>query len=285
MSQVLTTAEDGLEPLRVAAVQAESLAGDVVANVAAAAKAVGEAAGCGAQLVVLPELFLSGYDPATLRARPGDCDVSVDDARLQPLHRSASQHGVAVLVGAAVRTSKNARALALLSFATNGKVTFAYAKQHLWHEERAIFTPGTEGASVELRGWPIGLGICYDGCFPEHARAASDAGALVYVCPSAYVVGSEHRRDLYYAARALDNGVYVVVAGLTGRCGGLEFSGGTAIYDPQGRAVARVESGSGLAVCDLDVREVSEARAVNPYGQDRPESLGGRRLTELDSPA
>src|SRR4029079_9337473 len=97
---------------------------------------------------------------------------------------------------------------------------------------------GGEGAAVRLDAWPLGLGICYDGCFPEHARAAADDGALVYVCPSAYVVGSEHRRDLYYAARAIDNGVYVVFAGLVGRCGALEFSGGTAIYDPQGRAVA-----------------------------------------------
>ena len=83
-----------------------------------------------------------------------------------------------------------------------------YAKQHLWDAEQAIFTPGDHGATVELDDWPLGLGICYDGCFPEHARAATDAGALAYVCPSAYVVGSEHRRDLYYAARAIDNGIY-----------------------------------------------------------------------------
>lgn len=155
------------------------------------------------------------------------------DSRLEPLQRSASDHGVAVLVGASVRLSKNARALALLSCTATGEVSVAYSKQHLWQEEQAIFTAGTEGASVELRGWMVGLGICYDGCFPEHARAASDAGAVGYVCPSAYVVGSGNRRDLYYAARALDNGVYVVVAGLTGRCGGLLFSGGTAVYDPQ----------------------------------------------------
>ena len=69
-------------------------------------------------------------------------------------------------------------------------------------------------------------------------RAATAGGAMAYLCPSAYFVGGEHRRDLYYAARALDNGIYVVMAGLTGRCGDEQFSGGTAVYDPEGRPVS-----------------------------------------------
>jgi predicted amidohydrolase len=104
---------------------------------------------------------------------------------------------------------------------------------------------------------------------------------LAYVCPSAYLVGSEHRRDLYYAARAIDNGIYCVMAGLIGRCGGSEFSGGTAIYDPQGRVVARVESGEGIAVADLDRSAIDEARRINPYERDRPPSLGRRDFLTL----
>lgn len=271
-----------LSPLRVAAVQSESVAGDVAANVATATAAVVAAAGRGADLVVLPELFLCGYDPETWRARPAECDVTTVDPRLEPLRRAACDHGVALLVGASVRMSNGARALALLSFTGSGEVSVAYAKQHLWRDERAVFAPGTEGASVHLNGWPIGLGICYDGCFPEHARAAADAGALVYVCPSAYVVGSEHRRDVYYRARALDNNIFVVMAGLTGRCGSLDFSGGSAIFDPQGRALARGESGISLVVADLEISAIREARTVNPYHEDRPFSLGNRRMVALD---
>ena len=285
MSPALPEAVQGLRPLRVVAVQAESIAGDVVANVAVASHWVKEAARESAHLVVLPELFLSGYDPETLRLRAADCDVRLGDERLRPLQRAAQDHRTAVLVGASVCASDHARALGLLSVTQAGEVSLAYAKQHLWREERTIFAPGTDGASVELHDWQIGLGICYDGCFPEHARAASDAGALAYVCPSAYVVGSEHRRDLYYAARALDNAIYVVIAGLVGRCGSLDFSGGTAIYDPQGRPIARVESGTGMAIGDLDVESIAAARAINPYGEDRPPSLGGRRISVLDAPA
>ena len=115
----------------------------------------------------------------------------------------------------------------------------ALRQQHLFDTERAFFAPGAQGASIVVDGWELGLGVCYDGCFPEHARAAAEDGARAYLCPSAYVAGSEHRRDLYYAARALDNGIYVVFAGLTGRCGGLDFSGGRGLRPGGPRARPR----------------------------------------------
>ncbi|MEP6667359.1 MAG: carbon-nitrogen hydrolase family protein [Nocardioidaceae bacterium] len=267
-----------LEPLRVAAVQAVSVAGDVEANVASTVQWVGEAALAGARLLVFPELFLSGYDPATLRERPDDCDLTRDDDRLTPLVKAVRSAGVTAVVGASLRSHDGRRSLSVLTIAADGRVEAAYDKQHLWDEERAIFTAGVDGASLQLGSWNLGLGICYDGCFPEHARAATDAGALVYVCPSAYLVGSEHRRDLYYAARAIDNAVYVVFAGLVGQCGELEFSGGTAVYDPQGRRVTGVVDDEGLVVADLEPAKIDEARRINPYDHDRPATLGGRRV-------
>lgn len=271
-----------LNPLRVAAVQAEAEAGNVERNVATAASWVAKAADEGATLVVLPELFIPGYDPATLRDEPDRCDVTPDDPRLRPLADAAATAAVTVVVGASVREPNGDRSLALLVFSPDRQVRTAYAKQHLWDAERGIFTPGLHGSSLVLGGWDVGLGICYDGCFPEHARAATDAGALVYVCPSAYVAGSEHRRDLYYAARAIDNGIYVVFAGLVGPCGALEFTGGTAVYDPQGRAVGKVDGGDGMVVVDLDLAAVEEARRINPYERDRVEDAGPRTVLTLD---
>ncbi len=272
---------DDLKVLRVAAVQAQSRAGDIDHNVDNAVSWVTKAAAEGAELVVLPELFLPGYDPRTWRETPDRCDVSVDDARLAPLAEAARAFTVVVLVGASVRRPDGRRSLALVAFSPAGDVSQVYAKQHLYDQERDVFTAGSDGASLLVRDWHLGLAVCYDGCFPEHAQAATDAGADVYVCPSAYVVGSEHRRDVYYASRALDNGIYVMFAGLVGRCGELEFSGGTAIYDPQGRALDRVLSGEGLVIADLDPAQIREARLINPYERDRRVSLGARETVAV----
>ena len=254
--------------LRVAAAQAESTYGEVEANVKAAVDLVDRATQQGARVVVLPELFLTGY--AAERWSAADCLDDPADERLAPLAEAAQRAGAVVVAGAAIRNGDGAT-ISLLAFDETGGTTRVYDKQHLTDEEKAFFTAGQGGATLVVDGWSLGLGVCFDGCFPQHAAAAAADGASAYLCPSAYYVGSEHRRDLYYAARALDNGIYVAFAGLTGRCGEREFNGGSAVYDPEGRPLARVGAESpAVAVADLEQAEVDRVQAMNPI-------LAGRR--------
>jgi 5-aminopentanamidase len=260
--------------IRVAAAQAASVSGDVAANVATAVSLVTSAADRGARVVVLPELFLTGYDPD---AWTHDASLVLDDPVLAPLAEVAATRSVVAVVGAAVRRALDESTLSALVFDPDGDVRDAYDKQHLSGAERDFFSGGSGGATLVVDGWELGLGICYDGCFPEHATAAAADGAAAYLCPAAYYVGAEHRRDLRYAARALDNGIYVVLAGLTGTCGSGVFSGGSAVYDPEGRTLGRVDDQSpAVVVCDLDPAEVSLAQAVSPVAVERLGSLGPR---------
>jgi len=256
--------------LRVAVAQAVAVSADPVANAARAASLVRAA---GARVVVLPELFLSGYDVTALAADPALDLEGADDVRLDPIRAACADAGVAAVVCASLRTGGR-RTIAVLVVGGDGSVSHAYDKQHLWSDEREVFQAGTHGAVVTVDGWPLGLGVCYDGCFPEHARAAAAAGAWAYLAPAAFVVGSEHRRDLYYASRALDNGMYVAMAGLTGRCGPDVFSGGSAVYDPEGRRLAGVVDGEGTAVVELDASVVHRTREEHPTLPDRPADLG-----------
>ena len=271
--------------LRVAAAQAESVPGDLAANVATAVPLVRAAADRGARVVVLPELFLTGYAPEAWR--PELC-LTLEEPELEPLRAVARERGVVVLAGAGVRRGLDGLdqpdvcTLSVVMIDPSGAVTAPYDKQHLFADEREFFTPGDHGATVVVDGWELGLGVCYDGCFPEHAAAAAAGGATAYVCPSAYFTGSEHRRDLYYAARALDNGIYVVFSGLAGRCGPWEFNGGSAVYDPEGRPLDRVGADHpALAVADLDPAEVVRVQELNPMARDRLDSQGRRHRVEV----
>ncbi len=270
--------------LRVAAAQAESVSGDVTANVATAAGLVQSAANGAADVVVLPELFLTGYDPDRW-PEPGEGSTeaaTVDAPRLAPLRATPAEFSTVVVAGAAVRRSATAVTVSLLVFGGDGEVVAPYDKQHLFDAERGFFAAGDHGASIVVAGWELGLGICYDGCFPEHATAAATDGAMAYLCPSAYYVGSEHRRDLYYAARALDNGIYVVYSGLTGRCGSYRFNGGSAIYGPEGRPVDRLGAEApAIAFADLDAQELARVRELNPIARDRLAGLGQRHRHRL----
>lgn len=264
--------------LRVAAAQSASVPGEVAVNVASAVSLVAEAAERGARVIVLPELFLTGYAPETWTHEAG---LELDDPVLTPLTDVAAARSVVIVVGAAVRRALDETTLTALVVDGDGVVA-TYDKQHLCGPERDFFTPGKGGTSLVVDGWDLGIGICYDGCFPEHAGAATADGALAYLCPAAYYAGGEHRRDLRYAARALDNGIYVVLAGLTGTCGSGLFTGGSAVYDPEGRTLTRVQEESpAVVVADLEAAEVRRAQAANPVEDDRLDGLGPRKRVVL----
>lgn len=260
--------------LRVAAGQAAAVAGDLRANVATAARLTRQAAGEGAGLLVLPEAFLTGYDDAVFAGPLPDAEEQVGPV-LDPLRAAAVEGGVTVVVGTALSRGP-VRRLSQLVVAPDGAASAPYDKQHLDADERRHFTVGDHGTSITVAGLELGLAICYDGCFPEHAQAAARDGAVGYLCSVAYFPGGRHRLDLYYAARAVENGMYVVVSGLTGRCGAATFIGGSAVYDPEGRPLARLDEEEGLAVADLDTDLVAATRARHTMVADHRPSLGPR---------
>ncbi|MFD6611547.1 carbon-nitrogen hydrolase family protein [Micromonospora chalcea] len=269
-------------PLTVAAVQAQPVPGDVAGNARAAARLVARAEG--ARVVVLPELFLPAYHPPTLGADPDATDVAADadgrvaDPRLDPLRTAAADAGTAVVIGAAVRHPDRRRTISSLVVDPAGTVTAAYDKQQLWGGERELFDAGRRGATLLVETWRLGLGVCYDGCFPEHARAAAGDGAHGYLCPSGYLAGSAHRRDLYYAARALDNTMYVVFANAVGGADPWRFNGGAAVYDPEGRPLARgADTGEDVLVATLDPEALAATRAAHTMLLDRPVDAGAAR--------
>lgn len=261
--------------LRAAAVQAEAIPGDTVANVEKAARLTADADAAGARLVVFPEAFVTGYDDAVF-ARP--LPRSDDLSWTSPLQRTVDETGVVVVLNTALDHGDR-RALTDLVLAPGREPWIAYDKQHLHASESNTFAAGSGGASLTVDGVEVALSVCYDANFPEHAAQAAVDGAHVYVNSGAYFPGGAHRRDLHYAARALDNGMYVVFAGLVGAPS--EFIGGSAVFDPLGRRVAHVESREGLAVADVDLSLLAAVRADQRMWTDRRRSLGGRSRETL----
>lgn len=265
--------------LLVAAAQAASVEGDLSANVAKAAALVGLAASQGARLVVLPEAFLTGYSEAAFAAEAPH-ETSLGESWLTPLRRAAADGDCVVVVSTPLQRATlqpgNGKTLSLLVIRPSGEVSAPYDKQHLSGYERDHFLPGDHGASITVEGIEFGLSICYDGCFPEHARAAAEDGAIGYLNAAAYFAGGEHRRDLYYPARAVENGMYVVFAGLTGTCGPSEFTGGSAVYDPEGRPLAQLGAEPGIAFAEIDPELVHETRSQHPMLVEHRDTLGPR---------
>ncbi|MFS3130135.1 carbon-nitrogen hydrolase family protein [Nocardioides sp. Bht2] len=251
--------------MRIAVGQGTAEAGEIAVNVASSARLARSAADAGAELLVLPEAFLSGYCRASFEAAPPT--LAALTVALTPLAQVARERQLTVVVSTPVQREQS-RTLSTVVVRPDGSVSAPYDKQHLSGYEHDYFVAGTHGASISLGTVEAGLAICYDSSFPEHARAAAVDGAVLYAISAAFFPGGGHRRDLYAASRALDNGMYVAFSGLTGSCGDEQFIGGSAIYDPEGRCLARLGTDEGVVVAELDPAVVAQTRRDHPMLAD-----------------
>lgn len=259
-------------PLTLAAGQAGCAALDIAANVATAVDLVRRAAGEDATLLLLPELFLTGYELPAIRSDLERFTLTLGDARLDPLASACAEARVAAVVGAPTRDPDSAGFhISVLVLGRDGRFAAQYDKQHATTRERAAgVRPGSTGCTLTVDGWRLGLGICADSGVPEHARAAAVDGCHAYLVSALFDRGDAvHRRNTRMPARDLDNASYVVLADHVGPTGPFVATGHSAAWSPDGTLL--VDAGTtdpGLALARLDPSVLARARAEDPVPVD-----------------
>jgi predicted amidohydrolase len=247
--------------LRLAAAQAQSVPGDIEANVATVVAMLEAGAGLQLQLLVFPEKFLSGYEPDLIRSDPQRYALGPQDARLAPILDACRRTGVAAIVGAATRDDDGVY-ISSLVVSGKGALLTAYHKQHLFSSERGTFLPGRRGCLLEIADWRLGMAICYDSGFAEHARSAAVAGSHVYVVSALFSIGNGHHESrIWMPARALDNTMFVLMSNHVGSTGGWNACGGSAVWGPYGTLLAEGgQDAAGLIACTLEPEQLAEMR-------------------------
>ncbi|WKX73829.1 carbon-nitrogen hydrolase family protein [Streptomyces sp. XD-27] len=270
-------------PLRVAAAQAQAAAGDIPANAATVARMVREAADDGVRVVVFPEKFLTGYEPELIRADPARYAVPADggrDARLDPVAEACRDTGTVAVAGAAVHRAGDLYVSAL-AFGPDGALAARYDKQTLFKTEREVYREGASGCTLVVDDWRLGLGICYDSGFPEHARSAALDGCHAYLVGALFSVGNGyHESRVWFPARAFDNTLYAVLANHIGTPGGWNTCGSSAIWGPDGRTVA--EAGPDkpeLVAATLHPEQLRAAREAEPMLRDLRQEMASASRT------
>jgi predicted amidohydrolase len=247
-------------PIRVALAQASPAPGDLDANARAAATTIARAAERGAQLVVFPELFLTGYELAHL-AKTKSAWLEESDARLDPIRRACSDTGATAILGAPLRTRAGAQHIAAPIVGPRGDVEIS-CKEYVHGSEAELFVSGAPIPPFEAHGWRVAVAICFDTAHPRHAERAAQDGADLYVSSALYFKGEERRCDLHLGARAMDNRFFAVLANYAGSSGGYESLGASGAWSPRGDVIARVDgAGEALLVVDLDPALLAQYRS------------------------
>jgi predicted amidohydrolase len=259
--------------VRAAAVQLSSR-DDKAANIAAAEAAIASAAGLGAQLVVLPELWTYLGPEHGNRANAESIPGPVTE-RLAALARRYEL----VLHAGSMLEAPSPDALPFnttVVFDPSGRLAATYRKLHLFdaaprddaapYRESATTASGDAIVTAEVEGIRLGLAICYDLRFPELFRALALRGAEVVTLPSAFTqeTGRDHWEPLV-RARAIENACFVVAPAQTGpRPPDRLTHGHSMIVSPWGDILAEAGEAPDVICADLDLSEVAAVRRRVP---------------------
>ena len=242
--------------MRIALAQLDVVVGDLDGNVEAIVAAVREAEGSGADLVVLPELAVTGYPPEDLLLRPGF--VKAAREAVEEVARACT--GTTALVGAPALDRDLANAAFVCA---EGAVQGIYRKHFLPNygvfDEHRYFAPGRELLLLELGDVLLGPTICEDVWQPGPPAtdlALAGATLIVNLSASPFHVGKAEDREEMLVTRARDNAAYVAFCNLVGGQDELVFDGHSVVLDDEGEVIARAPGfEEALLVVDLDPTE------------------------------
>lgn len=257
--------------MRVALYQCPPLPLDVAGNLQRLQNIAMEASD--ADLLVLPEMYLSGYNIGPEAV--GALAEAQDGPSAEHIAAIARAAGTAIVYGYAERAEDGQIYNAIQLIDAQGQRLCNYRKTHLFGDlDRSMFSAGADQFPlVELNGWKLGFLICYDIEFPENARRLALAGAELILVPTANMRPYEFVAEVTVRSRAFENQCYVAYANYCGSEDEIHYCGLSSIAAPDGTLCARAGLDEALISGVLDRRLMLDSRAINRYFVDRRPEL------------
>jgi N-carbamoylputrescine amidase len=257
-------------------------------NMARAVAGTREAAGRGAQIVCLQELFRSQYFCQTEDHGHFALAEPVPGPSTERLCALAGELGVVLVASLFEKRAEGLYHNTAAVIDADGSYLGKYRKMHIpddpQYYEKFYFTPGDLGFRAwDTRFGRIGVLVCWDQWYPEAARLTAMSGAQILFYPTAigWLPGekAEHGAQQQAAwetiqrSHAIANGVYVCAVNRVGHegdpAGGLEFWGGSFVSDPGGRLLVKAGTGEEVLTATCDLAKVDASRTHWPFLRDR----------------
>ncbi|HJQ41491.1 MAG TPA: carbon-nitrogen family hydrolase [Jatrophihabitantaceae bacterium] len=250
--------------MRIAAVQHDIVWEDSAATRAAVTPLIATSAASGARLIVLTEMYATGFSMHPER-------VAEDEGgpNEQFLLEQAARHDAYLIASIAQRGSDGRYRNNAIVAAPDGSVS-RYAKIHpfSYAGEHEHYAAGDRPLTVDIDGIRTSVFVCYDLRFADEFWLLAESTDL-YVVPANWPSPRrEHWRALL-RARAIENQAYVVGVNRVGTGKGLEYTGDSAVVDPLGRVLAEASVGETVLPADVDAQFVKQTRDELPFLPDR----------------
>ena len=264
--------------LRVALDQGTGRSGDPADALARLSDRARTAADAGADLLIGPEMSLTGYNIGESTARMAE---PADGPFAERVACIAADTGIAIVHGFPERDGGKIYNTVLLTGPDGGRLA-SYRKTHLFGDlDRGTFTPGdTPVVQADLGGVRLGLLICYDVEFPEPVRAHALAGTELLVVPTALMLPYTEVPDRIVPVRALENRIHLAYVNRCDTEGDLRYAGRSALIAPDGTQTLRAGPSEELLIGNVDAADIARAREEQSYLDDRRPGLYGSLIRD-----
>lgn len=222
-------------------------------------------------IIVLPELWTTGYDLVNL---PNTADKNASET-INFLKAQAKQYNVHFVGGSIANQENDGIYNTLLVINRQGELVHQYSKLHLFQlmDEHLHLKPGNDKGVFSLDNQVFSGQICYDIRFPEWIRAHVLEGAQAIFVVAEWPLPRLHHWKTLLTARAIENQCYVIACNCSGSNPDNVFAGHSLIIDPWGEIVAEASEKEEILHGVIDLENVSKVRKTIPIFQDRKPEL------------
>jgi predicted amidohydrolase len=263
------------DKIKLALAQISCKRGDKAANIKKMEKIANKAKKQGANLIIFPELSLTGY---VVRDQIYDLAETIPGSSVKAMEDIARKTNAYIVFGMPELSEKTEATLYNAAVLIGpegfiGKYRKMYLPTHSVFEEKRYFRAGYHAAAFETKIGKIGLIICYDIFFPEVSRLTRLKGAQLIVCISASPAIRRAFFEVLTIARAIENTAFLAYVNLVGIEDGLQFWGGSRLVGPNGKVLAQAKyDEEDLVMCDVDYADIKPVETFVPTLRDlRPE--------------
>ena len=241
--------------MRLCIAQTKPVTADIEANIQRHKQLIGHALEDSADVIIFPELSLTGYEPTMAK----ELACAPDDNRFDEFQRITDDKGLVIGVGIPTKTTSGTMISTILFRPQNRREI--YSKNYLHRDEEPFFVSGENLSVLKINDAKIGMAICYEISVPEHADNAHANGAQFYIASvnkSVTAITSATNR-LGDIARTYS--MTVLMSNCVGFCDGYPCAGKSSIWNSQGSLLGQLDDqGEGLLIIDTATQQVIERR-------------------------
>ena len=243
--------------MRVAIAQIEAIKGNIEKNIENHLKWINQAIQDNADMVIFPELSLTGYEPDLAESLA----TNQDDTRLDEMQSLSDKNRITIGVGLPTRKERNVFVSMIIFQPHKERIT--YSKQYLYPPEESIFTAGKNPMVLDFETEVVSPAICYEASNEAHCEYASQNNATIYLASVLSSIGGIDAELEKLSDIAKNKNMVTFMANYVGKSGGYECAGKSSVWNEKGELIGQLgDKEEGLIIFDTKSKEIITATNI-----------------------